>query len=235
MELKNLTKKLTTLAITTLMTTTLIPTQANVSAASKAAQKKANKAYAQAIKKNKVAKFTSYSLIEVTGGGTKELVTKNSDRNAKGKARNLNIYTYSKGKVKKIWSTSDQALSYNKKNKTIIDLKMGGGDDDGSAFAKYDIYKYNGKKIVKIATYSFEQDAHVEDDYGHKLTYKEMEDEDEDRNFHVVIDKQIYRKKANGKTKTITKKQYENAIRYDTGVWAYNSTTKKELIKKLSK
>ena len=73
MELKNLTKKLTTLAITALMATTLVSTQ-NVLAASKKAQKKANKAYAQAIKKNKVARFTSYSLIEVTGGGTKELV-----------------------------------------------------------------------------------------------------------------------------------------------------------------
>ena len=71
MKLKNLTKKLTTLAITALMATTLVSTQ-NVLAASKKAQKKANKAYAQAIKKNKVAKFTSYSLIEVTGGGTKE-------------------------------------------------------------------------------------------------------------------------------------------------------------------
>ena len=48
------------------MATTLVSTQ-NVLAASKKAQKKANKAYAQAIKKNKVAKFTSYSLIEVTG------------------------------------------------------------------------------------------------------------------------------------------------------------------------
>ena len=76
MKLKNLTKKLTTLAITALMATTLVSTQ-NVLAASKKAQKKANKAYAQAIKKNKVAKFTSYSLIEVTGGGTKELVTVN--------------------------------------------------------------------------------------------------------------------------------------------------------------
>ena len=53
MKLKNLTKKLTTLAITALMATTLVSTQ-NVLAASKKAQKKANKAYAQAIKKNKV-------------------------------------------------------------------------------------------------------------------------------------------------------------------------------------
>ena len=114
MKLKNLTKKLTTLAITALMATTLVSTQVHVSAASKATQKKTNKAYAQAIKKNKVAKFTSYSLIEVTGGGTKELVTVNSNRNARGKARNLNIYTYNKGKVKKIWSTSDKAIAYNK-------------------------------------------------------------------------------------------------------------------------
>ena len=92
--------KLTTLAITALMATTLVSTQ-NVLAASKKAQKKANKAYAQAIKKNKVAKFTSYSLIEVTGGGTKELVTVNLNSNAEGEARNLNIYTYNKGKVKK--------------------------------------------------------------------------------------------------------------------------------------
>ena len=233
MELKKLTKKLTTLAITALMATALVPTQTNVSAASKTAQKKANKAYAQAIKKNKVAKFTEYALLEVTGGGTKELIVKNTSNKAKGKARNLNIYTYNKGKVKKIWSTSDQALTYNKKNKTIIDLQMGGGDEGGSAFAKYDIYKYNGKKIVKIATYSFEQYGHVEDDHGNKLTYTEMEDED--INFHTVIDKQIYRKKANGKTKKITKKQYENAIRYDVGVWTEYSITRKDLIKKLSK
>ena len=118
MKLKNLTKKLTTLAITALMATTLVSTQ-NVLAASKKVQKKANKAYAQAIKKNKVAKFTSYSLIEVTGGGTKELVTVNLNPNAEGEARNLNIYTYNKGKVKKIWSTSDQIIAYNKKQKTI--------------------------------------------------------------------------------------------------------------------
>ena len=48
MKLKNLTKKLTTLAITALMATTLVSTQ-NVLAASKKVQKKANKAYAQAI------------------------------------------------------------------------------------------------------------------------------------------------------------------------------------------
>ena len=41
-----------------------------------------------------LTKFTSYSLIEVTGGGTKELVTVNLNPNAEGEARNLNIYTY---------------------------------------------------------------------------------------------------------------------------------------------
>lgn len=233
MELKKLTKKLTTLAITALMVTTLIPTQANVSAASKTAQKKANKAYAQAIKKNKVTKFTSYSLIEVTGGGTKELIVRNSDYSAKGKDRNLNFYTYSKGKVKKIWSTSDQAITYNKKQKTIISLQRSGTDEDGSAYAQYDIYKYNGKKIVKKGTYFFHRDAHFEDENGNKLSYADIEDTD--IKFHSVIDKESYAKKVNGKLKTISKKEYKNATRYDTGVWAYNSTTKKDLIKKLSK
>ena len=72
MKLKTLTKQITTLALTAVMATTMLLSPANVSAASKKAQKKANKAYAQAIKKNKVAKFTSYSLIEVTGGGKQE-------------------------------------------------------------------------------------------------------------------------------------------------------------------
>ena len=94
MELKNLTKKLTTLAITALMATTLVSTQ-NVLAASKKAQKKANKAYAQAIKKNKVARFTSYSLIEVTGGGTKELVTVNLNSNAAVSYTHLTLPTNS--------------------------------------------------------------------------------------------------------------------------------------------
>ena len=143
MKLKNLTKKLTTLAITALMATTLVSTQ-NVLAASKKAQKKANKAYAQAIKKNKVAKFTSYSLIEVTGGGTKELVTVNLNSNAEGKARNLNIYTYNKGKVKKIWSTSDQIIAYNKKQKTIAGLQYSVLSENGSESEKYYIYKFNG-------------------------------------------------------------------------------------------
>ena len=150
MKLKNLTKKLTTLAITALMATTLVSTQ-NVLAASKKAQKKANKAYAQAIKKNKVAKFTSYSLIEVTGGGTKELVTVNLNSNAEGKARNLNIYTYNKGKVKKIWSTSDQIIAYNKKQKTIAGLQYSVLSENGSEREKYYIYKYDGKKVGKNA------------------------------------------------------------------------------------
>lgn len=73
----------------------------------------------------------------------------NSNRNAKGKARNLNIYTYNKGKVKKIWSTSDKAIAYNKKQKTIVSLQYSGFSENGSGMAKYDIYKYDGKKIVK--------------------------------------------------------------------------------------
>ena len=122
MKLKNLTKKLTTLAITALMATTLVSTQ-NVLAAS------------------------SYSLIEVTGGGTKELVTVNLNSNAEGKARNLNIYTYNKGKVKKIWSTSDQIIAYNKKQKTIAGLQYSVLSENGPEREKYYIYKYNGKKI----------------------------------------------------------------------------------------
>lgn len=197
MELKNLTKKLTTLAITALMATTLVSTQ-NVLAASKKAQKKANKAYAQAIKKNKVAKFTSYSLIEVTGGGTKELVTVNSNRNAKGKARNLNIYTYNKGKVKKIWSTSDKAIAYNKKQKTIVSLQYSGFGENGSGMAKYDIYKYGGKKIVKKASYFFEREGHFEDEDGNKVT---TDLEESEKTVHRVIDKEIYSKKEKGKRK----------------------------------
>ena len=232
MELKNLTKKLTTLAITAFMATTLVPTQANVSAASKAAQKKANKAYAQSIKKNKVAKFTSYSLIEVTGGGTKELVTVNSNRNAKGKARNLNIYTYNKGKVKKIWSTSDKAIAYNKKQKTIVSLQYSGFGENGSGMAKYDIYKYGGKKIVKKASYFFECEGHFEDEDGNKVT---TDLEESEKTVHRVIDKEIYSKKEKGKLTYISEKQYRSATKNDVGVWAYNNTTKKELIKKLRK
>ena len=191
MKLKNLTKKLTTLAITALMATTLVSTQ-NVLAASKKAQKKANKAYAQAIKKNKVAKFTSYSLIEVTGGGTKELVTVNSNCNAEGKVRNLNIYTYNKGKVKKIWSTSDKEIAYNKKQKTIVSLQYSGFGENGSGMAKYDIYKYDGKKIVKKASYFFEREGHFKDEDGNKVT---TDLEESEKTVHRVIDKEIYSKK----------------------------------------
>lgn len=186
MKLKNLTKKLTTLAITALMATTLVSTQ-NVLAASKKAQKKANKAYAQAIKKNKVAKFTSYSLIEVTGGGTKELVTVNLNSNAEGEARNLNIYTYNKGKV---------------------------------------------KKIVKKASYFFEREGHFEDEDGNKVTTNLEKSE---KTVHRVIDKEIYCKKEKGKLTYISEKQYRSATKNDVRVWAYNNTTKKELIKKLRK
>ena len=143
MKLKNLTKKLTTLAITALMATTLVSTQ-NVLAASKKAQKKA---YAQAIKKNKVAKFTSYSLIEVTGGGTKELVTVNLNSNAEGKARNLNIYTYNKGKVKKIWSTSDQIIAYNKKQKTIAGLQYSVLSENGPERKNIIFISIMGRKL----------------------------------------------------------------------------------------
>ena len=219
MKLKNLTKKLTTLAITALMATTLVSTQ-NVLAASKKAQKKANKAYAQAIKKNKVAKFTSYSLIEVTGGGTKELVTVNLNSNAEGKARNLNIYTYNKGKVKKIWSTSDQIIAYNKKQKTIAGLQYSVLSENGSEREKYYIYKYNGKKIVKKASYFFEREGHLEKS---------------EKTVHRVIDKEIYSKKEKGKLTYISEKQYRSATKNDVRVWAFNNTTKKELIKKLRK
>ena len=220
MELKNLTKKLTTLAITALMATTLVSTQ-NVLAASKKAQKKANKAYAQAIKKNKVAKFTSYSLIEVTGGGTKELVTVN-----------LNIYTYNKGKVKKIWSTSDQIIAYNKKQKTIAGLQYSVLSENGPEREKYYIYKYNGKKIVKKASYFFEREGHFEDEDGNKVTTNLEKSE---KTVHRVIDKEIYCKKEKGKLTYISEKQYRSATKNDVRVWAYNNTTKKELIKKLRK
>ena len=224
MKLKNLTKKLTTLAITALMATTLVSTQ-NVLAASKKAQKKANKAYAQAIKKNKVAKFTSYSLIEVTGGGTKELVTVNLNSNAEGEARNLNIYTYNKGKVKKIWSTSDQIIAYNKIQYSVL-------SENGPEREKYYIYKYNGKKIVKKASYFFEREGHFEDEDGNKVTTNLEKSE---KTVHRVIDKEIYCKKEKGKLTYISEKQYRSATKNDVRVWAYNNTTKKELIKKLRK
>ena len=226
MKLKNLTKKLTTLAITALMATTLVSTQ-NVLAASKKAQKKANKAYAQAIKKNKVAKFTSYSLIEVTGGGTKELVTVNLNSNAEGKARNLNINTYKKGKVKKIWSTSDQIIAYNKKQKTIAGLQYSVLSENGSEREKYYIYKYNGKKIVKKASYFFEREGQFEDEDGKKVSTNLEKSE---KTVHRVIDKEIYSKKEKGKLTYISEKQYRSATKKDVRVWAYNNTTKKELI-----
>ena len=231
MKLKNLTKKLTTLAITALMATTLVSTQ-NVLAASKKVQKKANKAYAQAIKKNKVAKFTSYSLIEVTGGGTKELVTVNLNSNAEGEARNLNIYTYNKGKVKKIWSTSDQIIAYNKKQKTIAGLQYSVLSENGAEREKYYIYKYNGKKIVKKASYFFEREGHFEDEDGNKVTTNLEKSE---KTVHRVIDKEIYSKKEKGKLTYISEKQYRSATKNDVRVWAFNNTTKKELIKKLRK
>lgn len=201
MKLKTLTKQITTLALTAVMATTMLLSPANVSAASKKAQKKANKAYAQAIKKNKVAKFTSYSLIEVTGGGTKELITRNSSPSAKGKARNLNFYAYSKGKVKKIWSTSDQAITYNKKQKTLVSLQSFGINEDKSAYSVYDIYKYNGKKIVKKGTYTFVRNTHFEDSHGNRPTYAEMESEDYNERVHVVVDKETYTKKRKEKQK----------------------------------
>lgn len=235
MKLKTLTKQITTLALTAVMAITMLLFPANVSAASKKAQKKANKAYAQAIKKNKVAKFTSYSLIDVTGGGTKELITRNSSPSAKGKARNLNFYTYSKGKVKKIWSTSDQAITYNKKQKTLVSLQSFGINEDKSAYSVYDIYKYNGKKIVKKETYTFVRNTHFEDSHGNRPTYAEMESEDYNEKVHVVVDKETYTKKAKGKTETITKKQYNVATKGTVDVWAYNTATKSELIKKLNK
>lgn len=235
MKLKTLTKQITTLALTAVMAITMLLFPANVSAASKKAQKKANKAYAQAIKKNKVAKFTSYSLIDVTGDGTKELITRNSSPSAKGKARNLNFYTYSKGKVKKIWSTSDQAITYNKKQKTLVSLQSFGINEDKSAYSVYDIYKYNGKKIVKKGTYTFVRNTHFEDSHGNRPTYAEMESEDYNEKVHVVVDKETYTKKAKGKTETITKKQYNVATKGTVDVWAYNTATKSKLIKKLNK
>ena len=232
MKLKTLTKQITTLALTAVMATTMLLSPANVSAASKKAQKKANKAYAQAIKKNKVAKFTSYSLIEVTGGGTKELITRNSSPSAKGKGRNLNFYAYSKGKVKKIWSTSDQIIAYNKKQKTIAGLQYSVLSENGSEREKYYIYKYNGKKIVKKASYFFEREGHFEDEDGNKVTTNLEKSE---KTVHRVIDKEIYSKKEKGKLTYISEKQYRSATKNDVRVWAYNNTTKKELIKKLRK
>ncbi len=178
------------------------------------------------------SQFTSYSLIEVTGGGTKELVTVNLNSNAEGKARNLNIYTYNKGKVKKIWSTSDQIIAYNKKQKTIAGLQYSVLSENGSEMEKYYIYKYNGKKIVKKASYFFEREGHFEDEDGNKVTTNLEKSE---KTVHRVIDKEIYSKKEKGKLTYISEKQYRSATKNDVRVWAYNNTTKKELIKKLRK
>lgn len=238
MKLRQLTKQIITMVLTAAMATTMLLTPSNVSAASKNAQKKANRAYAQAIKKNKVAKFTSYSLIEVTGGGTKELITKYDNHKASKKARQLNIYTYSKGKVKKIWSTSYKALSYNKKQKTIVNLRES-SDDEGNSYEIVDAYKYNGKKIVKKATYSYRYMAHLEDNNGNHYTYAQLDSDDfnidSNIKLHKVIDKVTYTKTVKGKTTKITKKAYKDATRDDVRVWAYTETTKKALIKKLSK
>lgn len=120
--LSRVTKGLTAVAMAITMVATLMPASATVSAKTSKAQKKANKAYAKAIKKNKIAKFNEYSLLEVTGGGTKELLVKNTEGRTQT-ARKLNIYTYNKGKVKKIWSTSSNNMGYNRKQKTIVDLR----------------------------------------------------------------------------------------------------------------
>ena len=44
-----------------------------------------------------------------------------------------------------------------------------------------------------------------------------------------------YSKKEKGKLTYISEKQYRSATKNDVRVWAYNNTTKKELIKKLRK
>ena len=46
---------------------------------------------------------------------------------------------------------------------------------------------------------------------------------------------EIYCKKEKGKLTYISEKQYRSATKNDVRVWAYNNTTKKELIKKLRK
>lgn len=156
----------------------------------------------------------------------------NLNSNAEGKARNLNIYTYNKGKVKKIWSTSDQIIAYNKKQKTIAGLQYSVLSENGSERKKYYIYKYNGKKIVKKASYFFEREGHFEDEDGNKVTTNLEKSE---KTVHRVIDKEIYCKKEKGKLTYISEKQYRSATKNDVRVWAYNNTTKKELIKKLRK
>lgn len=150
----------------------------------------------------------------------------------KAKARNLNIYTYNKGKVKKIWSTSDQIIAYNKKQKTIAGLQYSVLSENGSEREKYYIYKYDGKKVVKKASYFFEREGHFEDEDGNKVTTNLEKSE---KTVHRVIDKEIYSKKEKGKLTYISEKQYRSATKNDVRVWAYNNTTKKELIKKLRK
>lgn len=152
--------------------------------------------------------------------------------NAEVKARNLNIYTYNKGKVKKIWSRSDQIIAYNKKQKTIAGLQYSVLSENGPEREKYYIYKYNGKKIVKKASYFFEREGHFEDEDGNKVTTNLEKSE---KTVHRVIDKEIYCKKEKGKLIYISEKQYRSATKNDVRVWAYNNTTKKELIKKLRK
>lgn len=97
---------------------------------------------------------------------------------------------------------------------------------------KYYIYKYNGKKIVKKASYFFECEGHFEDEDGNKVTTNLEKSE---KIVHRVIDKEIYCKKEKGKLTYISEKQYRSATKNDVRVWAYNNTTKKELIKKLRK
>lgn len=57
---------------------------------------------------------------------------------------------------------------------------------------KYYIYKYNGKKIVKKASYFFEREGHFEDEDGNKVTTNLEKSE---KTVHRVIDKEIYSKK----------------------------------------
>lgn len=59
--------------------------------------------------------------------------------------------------------------------------------------------------------------------------------EKSEKTVHRVIDKEIYSKKEKGKLTYISEKQYRSATKNDVRVWAYNNTTKKELIKKLRK
>lgn len=229
--ISRVTKGLTAVAMAVTMVATLMSASATVSAKTSKAQKKANKAYAQAIKKNKISKFNEYSLLEVTGGGTKELLVKNTEGRTEA-ARKLNIYTYSKGKVKKIWSTSSNNMGYNRKQKTIVDLRYWGGGMSES-YAKYDIYKYNGKKIVKKGSYYYTAKFHYEDAQGNKVV---AEDEGSPEGSHLVYDKKKYSKQLTGKKmQNISQKEYKAATKVNDTVWTMNTATKKSLIKKLSK